>query len=77
MSSIDDDIDDDIEKLLHLEILAEISAHESLPPGKVLRRICGGKDQQGLFTGLDDSSGLIVVNVVDMAVPLSWPRRAS
>jgi hypothetical protein len=60
---------DDVEKLLRLEILDEISDHENLSPGKVLRRICGGKDQQGLYTGMDDSSGLIVVNVVDMAAP--------
>lgn len=57
----------EINDLLKFNIIEEITDYSSLPAGKVVRRINSTKDQQGLFTGLDDAKGLILVNVVDLS----------
>jgi len=48
--------------------LVEITSHgESIPQKSILRRINKEKIQQGVFTGMDDNGGYILVNVIDIA----------
>ncbi len=56
-----------IEELIQTEIIKEFSDSSMLKSGYIVRRINSSKDQQGLFTGLDDTGGLVIVNVIDMA----------
>jgi hypothetical protein len=60
---------EEIAELMNLGIIEELEGTTKLSPGKVIRRINKKKDQQGRFTGFDDSDGLIIVNVVDLASP--------
>jgi len=57
----------DINELLSFNIIEELTDHNTLSSGKVVRRINSTKDQQGLFTGFDDNQGLILVNVIDLS----------
>ena len=51
------------------ELLVEVNpdAVDSVETGKVIRRIGGGKDQQGLFTRFDDDGGMVLVSIIDPA----------
>jgi len=60
------DIQQSINELLESNILEVITDFNNLTSGKVLRRINCSKNQQGQFTGFDDDSGLILINVIDM-----------
>lgn len=52
--------------LLEHGILAPVNTLADLAKGNIVRRISRNKDQQGIFLGLDDSSGIILVNVINM-----------
>ena len=51
------------------EYIKPVLNTSEIKPGTIIRRVGSGKDQQGRFTGYDDSMGLIVVNVVDLSIP--------
>lgn len=57
----------EIAELLELNIIEEITDYSVLKPGKAIRRINDLKDQQGHFTGFDNTGGLILINVVDLS----------
>ncbi|HPS58794.1 MAG TPA: hypothetical protein PK514_11875 [Spirochaetota bacterium] len=52
--------------LLEHGILSPVNALSELTKGTIVRRISKSKDQQGIFLGLDDTGGLILVNVINM-----------
>lgn len=58
---------DEISWLLEKKLIIETSPGEPIPPKSILRRISKSKIQQGVFTGMDDSGGYILVNVIDIA----------
>lgn len=55
----------EINELLNSDIIEELFDHTKLSAGIILRRINSVKDQQGKFTGFDNTDGLILVNVID------------
>lgn len=57
---------EEIISLVNLNIIKQIESGSEPVQGAIIRRVNNTKDQQGLFTGLDDNSGLILVNVIDM-----------
>jgi len=59
----------EINELLSFNIIEELTEQNKLTAGKVVRRINDVKDQQGQFTGFDDSEGLILVNVINVSSP--------
>lgn len=52
--------------LLEHGILAPVGSASELTKGNIVRRVSKNKDQQGIFLGLDDSDGMILVNVINM-----------
>lgn len=60
-------MNEEIEFLLEKKLIRQVETGEELPSRSVLRRINKGKEQQGGFTGLDDTGGYILVNVIDIA----------
>lgn len=52
--------------LLEHGILVPAGSHSELAKGTIVRRVSKTKDQQGIFLGLDDSGGIILVNVINM-----------
>ena len=64
-----EEIKNQITELLSFNIIRELKDHHSLSSGNVVRRINGSKDQQGQFTGFDDTKGIILVNVIDLYSP--------
>ncbi len=59
--------DSEISELLELGIIKELIGSETPARGQIVRRINRSKDQQGLFTGQDDSGGLILSDVFDIS----------
>lgn len=60
-------MNEEINWLLEKKLIRETAPGEKIPPGSILRRISKGKEQQGVFTGMDESGGYILVNVIDIA----------
>lgn len=58
---------DEINWLIEKKLIMETTPGEAIPPKSILRRINKGKVQQGVFTGMDESGGYILVNVIDIA----------
>ncbi len=58
---------EEISVLLNSNIIEVLTDSSKLISGIVLRRINSTKDQQGQFTGFDNTSGLILANVIDMS----------
>lgn len=52
--------------LLEHGILAPVNNPSELAKSNIVRRIGKNKDQQGIFLGLDDAGGIILVNVINM-----------
>ncbi len=53
--------------LIDNKIMVPMTDYPGLENGNIIRRVGNGKDQQGAFGGSDDSDGLILINVIDMA----------
>ncbi len=60
-------MNEEIEYLLEKKLIKQIKPGEELTSRSILRRLSKGKEQQGGFTGFDDSGGYILVNVIDIA----------
>ncbi|HOP63551.1 MAG TPA: hypothetical protein PK358_03620 [Spirochaetota bacterium] len=60
-------MNEEIEFLIEKGVLKKAAPGEEIPARSVIRRINSGKDQQGFFTGEDESGGYILVNVIDLA----------
>lgn len=60
-------MNEEIDYLLEKKLIKQIESGEEIPARSILRRITKGKEQQGGFTGLDDSGGYILINVIDIA----------
>ena len=58
---------DDTNWLLENKLVEVASQREVIPPKSILRRINKEKMQQGVFTGMDENGGYILVNVIDIA----------
>ncbi len=48
------------------ELLKPLGKNKKLEPGTIIRRIGGGKDQQGGFFEYDDEGNIILINIIDM-----------
>jgi len=57
----------ELTELLDLNLIRKLIDYNELSNGKVVRRINNNKDQQGQFTGIDDTGGLILVNVIEIS----------
>ncbi len=60
---------EDLNYLLENKFLKKILPGEKIPVKSIIRRISKEKEQQGFFTGLDDTDGYILINVIDIADP--------
>lgn len=48
-----------------IELLIPLSSGEVPSQGSIIRRIGNGKDQQGMFTRVDEDGGYVLVSIVD------------
>lgn len=60
-------MNEEINWLLEKKLIKPAGSDEKIPSGSIVRRISSEKEQQGAFTGMDDSGGYILVNVIDIA----------
>jgi len=58
---------DEINWLLENKLVEVTSPGDDTPSKSIIRRMNKEKVQQGVFTGMDDSGGYILVNVIDIA----------
>jgi hypothetical protein len=52
-------------KILESELMIPMKPGDVPPQGAIIRRIGEGKDQQGMFTRMDEEAGYILVSIVD------------
>jgi hypothetical protein len=48
------------------KLLKPLTKKKKLVPGTIVRRIGGGKDQQGSFFGYDPEGNMVLINIIDM-----------
>lgn len=58
---------DEINWLLENKLIELTSPGDVIPEKSIIRRMNQSKVQQGIFTGMDDTGGYILVNVIDIA----------